>query len=589
MPNNFGFVRPVLLLFIIAIVGIVSFLLISSAAPFEGNFDKLYPKPKSHAAVAKDFGVNLAGGEFGTPGARGTLNTDYLYFADTAVYNYFSQKGLKLMRIPFTWERVQAQAMGPLSTPDINGLKSMLDAASASNTKVILDLHNFARYYNTPMTTADAPKLADVWTKLATQYKNHPALYGYELMNEPHDLPEGAASWGAIAQSATNAIRQVDSTHYVIVPGYSWQNARFWVENNPTFPLNDPANKTLYAAHLYFDSDYSGSYVKTYDADGAYTNIGVDRVQPFLDWLQQKNVTGIMTEYGLPGSDTRWLSVLDNFENHIYQNDRIVGGAYWAAGPWWGNYPLSLHPIGQYPNFSDQPQMAITQKYPSTSGSIPTISPTPQVSSSPLPNGSLIIYDDALSNLFANYSYGGTTDFSSTLSPYSGTRTIQMQVNATSFGINLHANNPINISSMKTLTFAARVSSPGSSYEIVLYDGLTQTSVPLANIGGDLTTIWRLYTVPISQFNGINFNSWQGLNLKELSNSTGKTVFLDNVSFGGTLVSGDIDGDGHVTISDYNILISNYGKTGNGLQGDFDNNGVVNIFDYNVIVTNFGK
>ena len=52
---------------------------------------------------------------------------------------------------------------------------------------------------------------------------------------------------------------------------------------------------------------------------------------------------------------------------------------------------------------------------------------------------------------------------------------------------------------------------------------------------------------------------------------------------------GDIDGNNKVDIFDYNILLTNFGKTGSGLQGDFDKNNKVDIFDYNTLLGNFGK
>jgi outer membrane protein assembly factor BamB len=52
----------------------------------------------------------------------------------------------------------------------------------------------------------------------------------------------------------------------------------------------------------------------------------------------------------------------------------------------------------------------------------------------------------------------------------------------------------------------------------------------------------------------------------------------------------DLDSNGTVNIFDYNIIVSNFGKSGVGTAGgDIDNNGTVNIFDYNTLVGNFGK
>lgn len=52
---------------------------------------------------------------------------------------------------------------------------------------------------------------------------------------------------------------------------------------------------------------------------------------------------------------------------------------------------------------------------------------------------------------------------------------------------------------------------------------------------------------------------------------------------------GDIDGNSKVDIFDYNILLTNFGKSGAGIQGDLDGSNKVDIFDYNGLLTNFGK
>ncbi|MBV9546739.1 MAG: cellulase family glycosylhydrolase [Chloroflexi bacterium] len=306
------------------------------------------------------WGTNYSGAEFGAS-FPGTLGTDYIYPADSGRDRYFASRGLRLVRLPISWERLQHQANGPLTPADLAGVRSVLDGAAASGQKVIIDLHNFGRYYGTPLTVADAPRLANFWQQMAAALRGHPGLYGYELMNEPHDLPEGGVGWAAIAQIATNGVRQSDTAAWVLVPGYSWQTAAHWAEGNPNLAVQDSANHMLYSAHIYFDSDSSGGYATSYDANGAYPTIGVDRVQPFLGWLAAHNARGALTEYGVPGGDARWLTVLDNFLNVVWNNPNIVAGTYWSAGPWWGPYPLSVEPV----NGQDRPQMSVLTKYPS--------------------------------------------------------------------------------------------------------------------------------------------------------------------------------------------------------------------------------
>jgi len=307
---------------------------------------------------APTWGVNYSGAEFGTS-FPGTLGTDYIYPADDRRNSYFASRGLRLIRLPISWERLQHQANGPLSQADVDGVRSVLDGAAKTGSKVIIDLHNFGRYYGTPLTVADSAKLANLWQQLAAALRGHPALYGYELMNEPHDMPEGGVGWAAIAQSAADGVRRSDMSAWILVPGYGWQTATYWAWNNPTLDVHDSANHLEYAAHLYFDADYSGQYRKSYDADGAYPGIGVDRVQPFLAWRSARNATGMLTEYGVPSGDTRWLTVLDNFLNVVWNNANIMGGTYSSAGPWWGAYPLSVEPV----NGQDRPQVSILTRY----------------------------------------------------------------------------------------------------------------------------------------------------------------------------------------------------------------------------------
>ncbi|MBP7774479.1 dockerin type I repeat-containing protein [Candidatus Woesebacteria bacterium] len=55
--------------------------------------------------------------------------------------------------------------------------------------------------------------------------------------------------------------------------------------------------------------------------------------------------------------------------------------------------------------------------------------------------------------------------------------------------------------------------------------------------------------------------------------------------------AGDLNGDGHVTIFDYNSLLEKFGLTGAAAfhPADINKNGIVDIFDYNQLLANFGK
>ncbi|HYG89236.1 MAG TPA: carbohydrate-binding domain-containing protein, partial [Azospirillum sp.] len=301
-------------------------------------------------------GVNLSGAEFGSK-RPGTYGTDYVYPSMQAL-DYYDSKGLTLIRLPFLWERVQHNLNGPLDTAEVGRIRTVLDGAAARGMKVILDLHNYGRYFDQPLGSIAVPTtaLADVWSKLAAQFKGHAGLGGYDLMNEPHDMPN-ATVWPTAAQQAVNAIRKVDTGTTVIVEGDGWAGAHSWKAINANLLIKDPANKLVYQAHQYFDNDSSGTYDQSYDGEGAYANIGVDRTKPFVEWLQQHNVEGFIGEFGVPQNDPRWLTVEENFLKYLDQNG--ISSTAWAGGPWWGSYPLSIEPT----NGVDKPLMGVLTQY----------------------------------------------------------------------------------------------------------------------------------------------------------------------------------------------------------------------------------
>lgn len=309
-------------------------------------------------------GVNLASANFGKQYSDwpGTYGVQYVYPAP-AELDYYQRKGLTLIRLPFSWQRMQPTPDGPLDAAQVAHMQAFLDAARKRGLHVVLDAHDFGRYHpfddSTVIGSAKVPIPAfqDFWTKMAAQFGNDPAVYGFDIMNEPHDMG-GARVWPAAAQAAVNGIRTVDKTTPIMVEGDNWANAATWQTYNGDLNIDDPSHEIVYEAHEYFDANGSGNYVQTYDQSGAYPNIGVDRLQPFVDWLNQQHARGYLGEYGVPRNDPRWLTVLDNFLASLKADGLI--GTYWAGGPWWGpTDPLSVEPI----NGQNKPQMTVLEKY----------------------------------------------------------------------------------------------------------------------------------------------------------------------------------------------------------------------------------
>lgn len=301
------------------------------------------------------FGVNLAGGEGGT--VPGTYGTHYIY-PNANEFTYYAGKNQNLIRLPFRWKRVQRTLYGALDSAEMTRLDGVIALASARGMKVLLDMHDYARYDGNLIGSAAVPNSAftDVWQKIAARYSANTAIYAYGIMNEPHST---GGLWPAAAQAGVDGVRLADTTHWVTVCGENWSNAATWPTSNPNLNVIDSANKLIYEAHCYFANTNNDIY-GTYDAEGAYPDKGVVKVSPFIYWLKQRNARGLIGEFGVPGNDARWNVVLDRFMSYLYANG--VSGTYWAGGPWWSQtYALSVEPTS---NFTvDKPQMSILQNY----------------------------------------------------------------------------------------------------------------------------------------------------------------------------------------------------------------------------------
>lgn len=267
-------------------------------------------------------GINLAGGEFGAtiPGEHGKNYT----FPDEGNIKYYADAGFRLIRLPYKWERWGQ---------DVERIRQFLDTAHKYECKVVLDCHNYLRYYG-ELLPADDTSLADHWREVVTEFKDHPAIRGWGIMNEPHDT-EGR--WPAIAQRVVTAIEEIDNTHRIYVMGDHWGGAHSWKDKNGD--LRVEGQNVIWEAHQYFDSNSSGAYRGDYASEGADPEIGVRRLRPFTDWLKENNFKGVIGEFGNP-PEQEWLFVMQNFVQACIDQG-IEEAFYWAGGPWWGPYPLS--------------------------------------------------------------------------------------------------------------------------------------------------------------------------------------------------------------------------------------------------------
>jgi endoglucanase len=141
------------------------------------------------------------------------------------------------------------------------------------------------------------------------------------------------------------------------VPGNGWTGAHAWTSSyygtsNAVAMLNihDPGDNTVFEVHQYLDSDSGGGGQQCVSS-----TIGSERMQAFIAWLRANGKKGFLGEFGSGSNATCNAAVTDLLNSVVAASDVMLGWAWWAAGPNWGEYMLTIEPKSG----SDRPQMAL--------------------------------------------------------------------------------------------------------------------------------------------------------------------------------------------------------------------------------------
>lgn len=313
----------------------------------------------SGAASATDFdliGINVAGAEFTGSELPGKHGTHY-FFPEGDYFKYWQNKGIRKVRFPVKWERLQPELKGELDPTYAALVDDMLDQAQAHNIDVILDVHNYARYRGEVIGSEAVPIAAyqNLMERIAKRWSGHDALYAYDIMNEPYG--EAEEDWPEAAQAGIDGIRKYDRKRPLYIEGKSWSSAARWPKfAEPLLALKDPEDNIVFSAHLYIDNDASGKYDET-PGKNFNTSVGVERAKPFVEWLQEHGKRGHIGEFGFPDTDPQWAKAADKLLSYLQQH--CIPVSYWAAGPSWGKYKLSIEPK----DGKDRGQWAVLEKY----------------------------------------------------------------------------------------------------------------------------------------------------------------------------------------------------------------------------------
>ena len=355
-------------------------------------------------------GINLAGLEGGFGGGPTGSDNDWPRTnGPKPVHNYptfkpqlldyYHSKNIKVIRLMFSWDRMQSQLWGTVPDP-IPGyaqyfanFKQIVDYATSLGITVIIEPWQanpsggtggamwLGQLVGDSPAHVDRYAFADFWQKLAAIFKGNP-LVEYGLVNEPNHM--STMSWWTTAQKCIDYIRAAGATTTIYVPGNGYtaasrwtdksvdtdtpqqSNADAWLHVNDGAPLFDPLNKCVAEVHLYMDQNADGEGndvpVGTKDEHGkdgrgkavVSRTIARERLKAAMDEAQARGYSMFVGEvavwanaHGTPTGQEAWADFIDYIENP--KPPAFVGYTWWAGG--WPEY----WPDDKPPHFSVSP------------------------------------------------------------------------------------------------------------------------------------------------------------------------------------------------------------------------------------------
>jgi endoglucanase len=183
-------------------------------------------------------GVNLTGW-FQTGNAR---QIQFTKFTKQDFINIKSL-GCDVIRLPINLHNMTDGEPDYLLDPIfLNFLDSAVSWAENLQIHLLIDNHTFDPSVNTNPNIE--PVLMKVWTQMAEHYKHRSNYIYYEVLNEPHGISDEI--WSTIQQNVIDAIREVDTTHTIVVGPAGW-NSYNNLDNMPDYE----DDKLIYTFHFY--------------------------------------------------------------------------------------------------------------------------------------------------------------------------------------------------------------------------------------------------------------------------------------------------------------------------------------------------
>jgi aryl-phospho-beta-D-glucosidase BglC (GH1 family) len=220
------------------------------------------------------------------------LLTNFFGEADAA---FLAESGFNSVRIPVNYRHLEDDA-APFTIKEdgFRHLDRAIEACSTHGIYVMIDLHALPGHQNQDWhsdnrthvdTFFDHPHFQDrviaIWEAIATRYKGHSGVSGYNVMNEPADRLKHRVR--AFYDRAVDAIQSIDPDHIIFLDGNTY-TTEFDI-------FDEPRPGVVYALHDYVAAGFGRGKGYPGVTDGKYIDRDVVE-QTFLKRSAYARETG---------------------------------------------------------------------------------------------------------------------------------------------------------------------------------------------------------------------------------------------------------------------------------------------------------
>lgn len=292
-------------------------------------------------------GINRAGPEYGEDWPGWTGQTYYEIPSGsvlTAEIAHFKAKGFNIIRLPFSWVRMQHTLGGSLHAGYSAAYKTLVETLTNAGFRVIVDCHAYMRYATgvwsgeTQVGTYDQhtigdgtvtnAHLVDLWSKVAALFVgNHYVQFG--LMNEPHDLPFNSTTLFSYFNAQIAAIRSAGAKQLILVSNSEGSEVTHW---NTWSPNGGPLDSVAALDIVDSENNYAFEH-HCYISDPGATDFS-SALATITSWSRTNGKKAILTEGFMhndaAGGSTAWNDLMTYLNAN---NDVWIGITPWNLDP----------------------------------------------------------------------------------------------------------------------------------------------------------------------------------------------------------------------------------------------------------------